>query len=87
MQYIFALLFSFLVFFWLRHVACGILVPQPGIEPVPPAAEAQSPNRWTAREVPHLIFLTLKFIVLPYHDSGLAFVIGTPMFQSEVTDF
>ena len=24
--------------------ACGILVPQPGIEPVPPAVEAWNPN-------------------------------------------
>ena len=28
----------------LRCTACGILVPQPGIEPVPPAGEAQSLN-------------------------------------------
>ena len=34
------------------HVACGILVPQPGIEPMPPAVEAYSLNRWTVREVP-----------------------------------
>ena len=27
---------------WLRYVACGILVPLPGIELTPPAAEAQS---------------------------------------------
>ena len=32
----------------------GILVPRPGIEPVPPAVEAQSPNHWTAREFPLL---------------------------------
>ena len=38
--------------FWQHRKACGILVPQPGMEPVPPAAEAQSPNHWTAREVP-----------------------------------
>ena len=31
---------------------CRILVPWPGIEPVPPAVEAQSLNHWTAREVP-----------------------------------
>ena len=36
--------------------ACGILVPRPGIEPVPPALETQSLNHWTAREVS-----TLKF--------------------------
>ena len=39
-------------FFWPCHVTFGILVPQPGIEPVPPAVEAQSLNHWTAREVP-----------------------------------
>ena len=31
-------------------MACEILVPGPGIEPIPPAVEAQSPNHWTARE-------------------------------------
>ena len=41
----------FLVF-WLYHVACGILVPGSGIEPVPPAVRAQSLNHWAAREVP-----------------------------------
>ena len=39
-------------FFWPRHAACRILVPQPGIEPVPTALGAQSLNHWTAREVP-----------------------------------
>ena len=29
-----------------------ILVPRPGIEPVPPAVEAWNLNQWTAREVP-----------------------------------
>ena len=33
------------------HVACGILVPQPGIEPVFPAVEAWSLNHWTVREI------------------------------------
>ena len=41
-----------LFFFWPRSPACGILVPWPGIKPVPPAVEAQSPNQWTASEVP-----------------------------------
>ena len=48
----------FYYFFWPRHVACGILVPRPGIKPAPPAVEARSPNHWTAREV-HL-FETLE---------------------------
>ena len=30
------------------YVACGILVPQPGVEPMPLAVEARSPNHWTA---------------------------------------
>ena len=37
-------------------VACGIFIPQPGIEPVPPTVPAQSLNHWTAREVPVFIF-------------------------------
>ena len=30
------ILFYLFIFFWLSHVALGILVPQPGIEPSPP---------------------------------------------------
>ena len=46
--------FYFLIFFlfWPCHVACGILVPWPGIEPGPPAVEVWSPNHWTTREFP-----------------------------------
>ena len=29
------------IFFWPHHKACWILVPQPGIEPIPPTMEAQ----------------------------------------------
>ena len=39
-------------FFFFCHEICGILVPQPGIETVPLAVEAQSPNHWSAREFP-----------------------------------
>ena len=42
----------YFLIFWLRHAPCGILVPQPGIEPVPRALEVQRLNHWTAREVP-----------------------------------
>ena len=45
--------FLLLLYFWLHHTACGILAPQPEIEPTDPAAEAQSLNCQTAREVPH----------------------------------
>ena len=45
-------------FFWggggKCHVACGVLVPQPGIEPGPPTVEVPSPNLWTTRECLHL---------------------------------
>ena len=45
-------------FFWPRSTACGILVPRPGMEPMPPAVEAQSPNHWTTREFP--LFITFQ---------------------------
>ena len=32
--------------------ACGILIPQPGVEPMPLAVKAQSPNCGTAGEFP-----------------------------------
>ena len=50
---------SLFYFFGLRCVACGIFVPQPGIELVPPAVEASSPNHWTTREFPRSVFLAL----------------------------
>ena len=37
---------------WLNCVAYGILVPQPGIEPMPPALKVWSLNHWTAGKVP-----------------------------------
>ena len=51
------------IYIWPHCVACGILVPQSGIEAAPPAAEAQSPNLWTAREVLVIHIYTLFFIV------------------------
>ena len=47
---------------WLCLEACGILVPPPGTEPVPPAVEAQSPNHWTIREVLHLALKKKSFM-------------------------
>ena len=35
-----------------QRSACRILVSQPGMKPMPPTEEAQSPNRWTTRELP-----------------------------------
>ena len=44
----------FLLIFRPHHVACWILVPQPGVEPVPPSV--QSLNHWTTREILRGIF-------------------------------
>ena len=38
----------------LSLVAYGILIPQPGTEPMPLGVIAQRPNHWTAREFPVL---------------------------------
>ena len=35
-----------------HQLACGVLVPQPVIKPVPPAGKVQSLNHWTTREAP-----------------------------------
>ena len=35
-----------------HYTACRILVPRPGIKPMPPAVEAQSLHHCTTREVP-----------------------------------
>ena len=37
--------------FWPHCTACWILVPQPGIEPMPPALEGQSLTHWTTRKI------------------------------------
>ena len=36
-------------FFFFSLLACGMLVPQPGVEPAPSVVEAQSLNPWAAR--------------------------------------
>ena len=46
-------LYAFL--FWLHCAGCGILVPQPGIEPESPTLGAQSLNHWTGK--PQICFL------------------------------
>ena len=42
-------------------VACGILVPQPGIEPVFPALEGGSFTTGPAGKSPECIFVRIKF--------------------------
>ena len=55
LQLMLLLLFLLFLFFWLSHEGCGLLLPQSGIETVPPEVEVQSLNCWTTREA--LIFL------------------------------
>ena len=52
--YIYIFIFIFIFIFWLHSRACGILLPRPGIEPMPPAVEAQILNHWNTREGPGL---------------------------------
>ena len=40
--------------FYYLFAACRILVPWPGIEPMPPTVEVLGPNYWTAGEFPNL---------------------------------
>ena len=35
-------------------MACGVLVPHGGTEPMPSAVKAWSPDHWTTRDVPAL---------------------------------
>ena len=42
-------------FFWSPS---RVLASQPGIEPVPLAVKVQSPNRWTTRGLPPVLYLT-----------------------------
>ena len=59
-------------FFWLT--ACGILAPQPGMDLVPCAVEAQRPKaHWTTRKLPgfYFIFYFLDFIFKNYHIAAL----------------
>ena len=55
------MLVAVIIEFW-GDVACGILVPQPGIrfEPMPPAEEVQSRNHWTTSEFPIVLEIFIK---------------------------
>ena len=59
----------FIFIFWPLHVACGILVPRPGIKPILPWIRTWNPNHWTAREVPGTVF----FIVWPQKRQAISF--------------
>ena len=62
-----SLLFLFVLFYlFIGHAACGILVLQPGFEPMPLPLGAQSLNHWTTREVPSLLFNVLCSLVIAF---------------------
>lgn len=45
-------------------MARGMLVPQPGMEPTPPAMEVKSPNHWTARKALKTYILNERMMLL-----------------------
>ena len=51
-------------FFFFGLTARRILVPRPGVELVPPAVKAWSPDHWISREVPSRLFLLLAQLLL-----------------------
>ena len=64
---VFSYVHLFIYLFWPCHLAFDILVARPGIEPMPPAWEAQSPNHWTGREVP--VFSSVFYFWLCFRHS------------------
>ena len=50
-------MYIYLHIYRLHCVACGILIPQWGIEPMPTAVESHSLNHWTTREVCNLSYI------------------------------
>ena len=59
----------FLFIFWPHHIACGILVPQPGIDIVSLAMEAHYSgilNHWTGKQVPLLFFFRIFLANVSY---------------------
>ena len=50
-------------FFWPHHMACGILVPQLRVEPVPRAVEAWGLDHWTAGEVSPKLILNASILM------------------------
>ena len=59
-------------FSWPCHVACGVLVPQPGIKPVPPAVEAWSLTPGSLGNT--LFFHSLFLTYLCSYMSNLCFI-------------
>ena len=79
--------------FWSCCPSCGILVPWPGIELMPPPLEAQTLNYWTTREVPTLSHFDARMQnyklahILNQHHPNLFVLTNVPTFRTGRKDF
>ena len=71
---------NYLIYLLTGHVACEILVLQPGIKPGPLAVRVWSSNHWTAREVSDLsdLEVALGCLIVKKSDSGASSSIQSP---------
>ena len=53
------------MFWFFGHEACGILAPQPGIEPAPPALEGEVLTTGPPGKSQDSVFLTSSQVMLP----------------------
>ena len=67
-------------------VACRILVPQPGIKPMPSTVEGPSLNHWTTKEVLSPCYPTVSFLfsLLIISSSPVTFLLIPPQFSHHV---
>ena len=73
------------VVFWLHYVACGIFIPQPGIEPTPLTVEARILNHWIGGKapLPLVLMFSKPFSILPCSDfHGHDYVMPTKLPES-----
>ena len=71
---------SFFLVHWPSHTACRILVPQPRMEPMPPALEVQGLNHWAARQsLSHSVSDLLISCCLRLHSHRLLSVSPCPV--------
>ena len=62
LQALFLFILCCYLFCLFGHVACGILVPWPGMEPIPTTVDMQSFNCWTTREINPCLFFSFKHL-------------------------
>lgn len=77
---------SFL-FFWPFCTAHRILVPQPGVEPVPPVVKAWILNHWTAMEVLILLLYFIYAIILSANNNFQSIYLSGLKFNASIYCF